>query len=333
MSKPAEKTAISVKDDVVEYLWVKNVKEWSDGSWTAYCETPKGNDTTMTSNQRKIWHPFEKPLSELHESRKFEERFPKSGIRKGQIFEVMESAALHPELSKYGEKDDLLIYNVNYLNDTIEIHVNGRDELFIVIAAAELIQYAKPYMSPDTDDHPIVVKAGKRSLGQMLKDFPTTSLVEYMLKGHVSVSVTVYENHKFEGHGRTLFYQEMNKFNVARFSEVNNEKKKCRDLLCDGKKVGLINTTPKTDTALLFAPYTGKVILRMTQQPDGSIDIPMRVKNEITPYLSQTGSHLKPLSDRYETCCNPLFLTLLGMGIWKRAVRPVPSPDVAVPQA
>lgn len=318
---PIEKTAIIVANDVVEYLWVKTVKTWSDGSWTAYCETPKGNETTLTSNQRKNWTPFpkDKPLSEFHEIRKFEDRFPKSGIRKGQIFEVLPAAVDHPDLYTFSNKDDLLIYNINYWSDTIEIHVNGNEAQSIIIPAAELIQYAKPYMPQITEDLEVPVKTGKpRKLGDLLRDFPTTSLVEYMLKGNVSANVTVYENHKFEGHGKILFYKEMDRFSVGRFQEVANPKNKCLDLLCGGNKVGLINTTPKTNTALLIAPYTGKVILKMTQQPDGSIDIPARVKNEITPYLSQTGSQLKALSNRYETCCNPLFLTMLGMGIWKR---------------
>lgn len=323
-SHPPEKAPIIIQGESYDYLWVKNVSKWNDGGWTAYCETPNGNSTQLTSHQNKNWtaYPKDKPLSEFHEQRKFDERWPNSGIRKGQIFQILPAATEHAELKDFSADDDLLIYNINYWSDTIEIHVNGDEQLFVVILVGDLLKSAKPYMSLLSDQTQITMKTGKpRSLGELLRDFPTTSLVEYMLKGHVKCSVTVYENHKFDGHGRDLFYAEMDKFNVAQFKEAKDEKKKCRDLLlADGRKVGLINTTEKTETAHLYSPYTGKVILMMTQQPDGSIDIPLRVRQEITPYLVQTGSQLKAYKDRFETCCNPLFLTMLNMGIWKRLV-------------
>lgn len=333
---PPDKTAIIANGLNFEYLWVKNSSKFLDNSWTAYCETPDGKPMQFMSRENRAWglFPKDKPLSELHELRKFEERWPKSGIRKGQIFQVLPAAAEHPELKDFGNEDDLLIYNVNYWSDTVEIHVNADEQLSIVVLVSELLKLAKPYMTLVSDSFSIAVKRGApRLLGEMLRDFPTTSLIEYMLKGHVQCNITVYENHKAEGYGRELFYKEMENFNVGQFKEIANEKKKCRDLLLsDGRKIGLINTTPKTDTALLLAAYTGKVILMKTQQPDGIADIPMRVRNEISPYLTQTGSQLKALANRYETCCNPLFLTLLGMGIWKR-LPATETTSIAQPQA
>ena len=319
---PPDKTAIHVNGLNFEYLWVKNTDNFHDGSWSSACETPEGQRFTFASRDDKGWslYSIEKPLSDFHELRKFELRWPNSGIRKSRIFQVLPNALEHDDFSKCDPADDLLIYHINYWNNQVEMHVNGDENRVVIAPVADLMKYAKPYMPAVFDAQLIEMNNGpKKTLGELHRDFPTTSLIEYFLKGHVRCHVTVYENYKEDGHGCIAFYKAMENFNVSGFREISSEKKKGRDLVIgDGRKVGLINTTPRTDTAIIKAPYSGKVILMMTEQPDGNIDIPLRVKNDIAPYLASTGSKLTALSKRYETLCNPLFLTILGMGVWKR---------------